>query len=492
MKKQNTYSNIYIGVVIQNNDPDKMGGVKIYIPGVTDVLYEGWKEINENKVFKLIDGDLLSVIDMLLEELPWSKQAQGLFGSELQLLNRGNGNVRNVTRISDESVKAPPIDGFGHDVFTPGDYSGSAPGVYSVPSVGSHVYVFFLNGDVRTPVYFSAFHNATDWNSIYKGLNYPNEYENDGNDDSYESKHVINTGKHTLEFIDTDKKEEIKLTHFTGSNLSLNNAYNSEYATGDKMLLVDNNNYSTINNNEYIRISGDAYREILNRDTEDIRGSKFSNVDIDQTTTIGKNNYCTIGENRASTIFKNDSLQVFGQRYEEIKDKCTLNIGKEYTIKCDLDYACQVGGNLNATIDGDYNITVNSSMTYMIAGIITIKTLDNIVITTPSDIKISAFGALHLTGFLDTVIGGVRGVSINSGLDTSIVSTMNTFIDSGGLIRLSNLLANITISNTGSITIGNLGGSITIDPTGGITIKGTRVSVVGEYVGINGGVVAIN
>ena len=36
------YNSIYLGMVIQNNDPEKRGRVKVYVPNVSANLYNKW------------------------------------------------------------------------------------------------------------------------------------------------------------------------------------------------------------------------------------------------------------------------------------------------------------------------------------------------------------------------------------------------------------------------------------------------------------------
>ena len=59
MKK---YYGNHIGIVIQNNDPDKAGKVKIFIPHISSTIYNNWVRDSKNKTLKfkqakpLIDG----------------------------------------------------------------------------------------------------------------------------------------------------------------------------------------------------------------------------------------------------------------------------------------------------------------------------------------------------------------------------------------------------------------------------------------------------
>ena len=49
-----TYSGMYTGIVVQTNDPQKRGRVKIFVPLISPSVYSGWNSINKDKQFKFI------------------------------------------------------------------------------------------------------------------------------------------------------------------------------------------------------------------------------------------------------------------------------------------------------------------------------------------------------------------------------------------------------------------------------------------------------
>ena len=51
------YNSIYLGIVIQNNDPKKRGRVKVYVPHISPALATD-SSSNRNKSFKFINIDL--------------------------------------------------------------------------------------------------------------------------------------------------------------------------------------------------------------------------------------------------------------------------------------------------------------------------------------------------------------------------------------------------------------------------------------------------
>ena len=51
LQPRKEYFGNYLGIVVQNNDPDKGGKVKIWVPHISPTVYENWDEKNEDKSF---------------------------------------------------------------------------------------------------------------------------------------------------------------------------------------------------------------------------------------------------------------------------------------------------------------------------------------------------------------------------------------------------------------------------------------------------------
>ena len=162
--------------------------------------------------------------------------------------------------------------------YVPSTYSNRAKGSFGIPAVGSHVWVFFREGNPTMPVYFAASYGSTDWKGIYEAYNqpsvdYPGAFENknpsstefDVNVETYRNKYVINQKGGSIEITNTDLNEKIKFTHYSGSFKEFNNQANIELATGNSQKLVLKDSYETINGfkNEYTEKSHD---EIVRRD----------------------------------------------------------------------------------------------------------------------------------------------------------------------------------------------------------------------------------
>lgn len=361
--KNKTYYGNYLGIVIQNNDPEKRGRVKVYVPYISPAIYNGWNTVNENKLFKFLgkniktdingigDKSNYDILDQLKQVLPWAECAAPLIGemsSGRYNANEQTGTISDSNRLAETKYSNNFIptkyslnkDGIGekparvfevdelavNDAFNkttkddvgnydysntgtigtgnpnrvnpyaynykPHSYSNSAKGSFSVPSVGAHIWVFYREGDPMVPVYFAAHYGATDWQSIYEiekssGLDYPDAYENiskaedpsyNNNTETYRNKYVVNQKGGTIEVINTDNKELLKLTHYSGSFKEWNNKTSTEFAANNNQRLIMGDNFDTIKgfDNQFIEkdqdkiIRGDKYEKIGNFNKEAI------------------------------------------------------------------------------------------------------------------------------------------------------------------------------------------------------------------------------
>jgi hypothetical protein len=329
MKK---YYGNHVGIVIQNNDPEKSGKVKVFVPYISPTVYQRWIQQKSNKSFKFLGNNIQSVLTQILKDqastgsdssvsstiisvaeelkriLPWAECACPLVGENSS--GRYN-NTRQVGTTSDSNFAediSPDIDSktipgkpaaFFEDQtyrlqdafntasnninrpnplsyeYIPSSYSNKAKGSFAIPSVGSHVWVFFRDGNPTAPVYFATTFGNIDWQGIFNsengGIDYPNSFENkiqteyNNNVDTYRNKFVINQKGGTIEMVNTDLNEKLKFTHFSGSFKEFNNQSNIELATKNSQKLVLNDQYETVKgfNNTY---TGKSLDEIVMRD----------------------------------------------------------------------------------------------------------------------------------------------------------------------------------------------------------------------------------
>jgi hypothetical protein len=321
----------YLGIVVQNNDPDKGGKIKVWVPEIYSVENKAWNEKHKDKAFKFIgrniESDITDIIEELKTKLKWAICASPLTGAmapgrynayeEKATISDSNRNAtlypdawNGPLSLNDDGIGEKPAHKYEHHSFkvadafsdknevrfnnvnkfsysyVPTSYSNSAKGSFSVPNVGAHVWVFFIEGDSRRPVYFATTHSTDQWESIYNSeLDYPGTYENKSldadpnynhNTETYRNKYVINQKGGTIEIVSTDNKESLKLTHYSGSFKEFNNNVNIEFATNNNQKLVRGDEFFTVNGtkNDYVGvdydqiINGDYYKKIgnLNRD----------------------------------------------------------------------------------------------------------------------------------------------------------------------------------------------------------------------------------
>jgi hypothetical protein len=302
-----TYNNNYLGLVIQNNDPERRGRVKVFVPHIAATLYKDWNENfkdSQDKHFvfpdKETNPDLHKVMPYLKETLPWAEVALPMFGGAASgrynaFKNKGSSSDSNYWNDDTKDEGFRPSQNYTRDnrisdafdqtntshnrlvnpnanQYTPSDYSNLARGMFTIPNVGSHVWVFFAGGDCNYPVVFAASYGMEDWQRVYSlqktsdpknkqfvSPDYPDSYENlsntektslDHNMKTFRSKHVVNSNKHVFEMIDTDLAEVMKMTHYSGSFLEFNNNTTTRLATNNDQLLVLGDQFTTVRRNQ--------------------------------------------------------------------------------------------------------------------------------------------------------------------------------------------------------------------------------------------------
>lgn len=347
-----TYYGNYLGIVVQNNDPLKRGRVKIFVPHVSPSIYSGWNEINRDKKFKFVgknlNSDLTDILDDLKKILPWAECASPLVGENtsgrfnaslvagsISDSSKINSFVQNISGTNIDKNALTPYsqnydntgekpgnmfdinyfklkDAFNNPLetnvnnvnkfsynYTPEVYSNSAKGLFAIPSVGAHLWVFFVSGDPLKSVYFASSFGTQDWTSIYStgsagditnnnvradsGVDYPGEFENKKGTtqeltysaQTYRNKFVINQKGGTLAFVNTDNKESLKLSHYSGSFKEFNNFTSIELASKNDQKLVLEDSFLTVqgDRNEFtgrdydLNTIGNFYKKIGKIDT---------------------------------------------------------------------------------------------------------------------------------------------------------------------------------------------------------------------------------
>lgn len=336
------YFGNYVGIVVQNDDPDRSGKVKVFVPHISAAVYKKWVERRTNKKFRFLGANidntiqqalsgsdlnqtenLTNIIEELKVVLPWaycaapltSENSSGRYNNYNNFANISDSNFystfsqsttaasdtpgkpgafyeKEENRLSDAFVNAADNVNRPNPLayeYVPSSYSNRAKGAFGVPAVGSHVWVFFREGNPTLPVYFAASYGTTDWKGIYEMYNqpsvdYPESFENrnsssttnDVNVETYRNKYVINQKGGTVEVINTDLNEKFKITHYSGSFKEFNNQANIELATNNDQKLVQNDSYNTVRGFRNI-YTGKSLDEIIIRD----KYKKVGNLNVE-------------------------------------------------------------------------------------------------------------------------------------------------------------------------------------------------------------------
>lgn len=305
------YNGFYRGIVVQNNDPERRGRVKIYIPALAPQIYEQWyNENEENKSFRFPAGSniykdnasLKLITDKVKQILPWAEQAATLVGSGSSGLYSKKDDV---ATIGDSATSRIPsgagslnVDGIGEKAgflyetptgqlkdgfggynadqmpetnpyafqFKPSTYSNCTKGLFTVPDVGASVWVFFENGSIEAPIYFAYSFDKNDWQKVNEmvntdepnaGINYPGAYENSKSGDAQlykKGKLVLNSKGGTIEVVDTDDSESLKFTHPSGAFLQFHKLCTTMLCTGNEQKLVLKSQFETIENTKNVHV----------------------------------------------------------------------------------------------------------------------------------------------------------------------------------------------------------------------------------------------
>lgn len=301
------FNSIYLGIVVQNNDPEKRGRVKVWVPYISTTVYNKWNQLKKDQAFSFPGSpggeNLSAIIEELKDTLPWAEVASPIFGasstgyynnrfdvntvSDAPLLYGQPGtnttNTSSATNIDPENKGGKPGalyesfpvgDAFNNtskinslyvnqyaNNYKPATYSNAAKGIFSIPNVGAHVWVFFSEGVPQYPVYIAASFGQDDFESIFKSgdntfPDYPDTFENkdkraqpeiNADTITYRNKLVINQRGAAIEIVNTTDRESYKVTHFKGSYYELNNKFTSLFNTGNLQLLTLRDKFETVN-----------------------------------------------------------------------------------------------------------------------------------------------------------------------------------------------------------------------------------------------------
>lgn len=89
------YYGNYLGLVINNQDPEGRDRVQIYVPGVTNTLYDNWNNNDTNKSIGMDIGSTFTLNEQILKKLksvlPWAEKATPLIGPGCSVYQQSGG-----------------------------------------------------------------------------------------------------------------------------------------------------------------------------------------------------------------------------------------------------------------------------------------------------------------------------------------------------------------------------------------------------------------
>lgn len=295
------------GIIMQNNDPERRGRVKIAIPeffvehlrdaGLNADVYAA-RFVGGGNISSVFDAETLK---KFCSHLRWAEQAapllgggtSGVFDAKNKVATVGDGH-RGILRepMGEESITpsgesvspkaAMSIHGTqgGFDQgartglcdvynqsYAPTAINNATKGSFSVPRVGAQVWVFFDHGSMLHPVYIAYVYDQSDWNSVTNpqganpSLHYPAGSENmqDGEPFFFTGQTVLNTKAGSIEFTETDDFEKVKISHFSGSFYEIGNHVTTEVSVENKTTIVKQNEFHTVEGDSATIIKGDTH-----------------------------------------------------------------------------------------------------------------------------------------------------------------------------------------------------------------------------------------
>ena len=423
-----TYPSIYVGIVVQNNDPDYRGRVKVWVPHVNSGAHNKWEVLQKDRSFKFpglnIDSDLSSIINELKDCLPWAEYCAPMAGESAagtynaysdkatvsdatfpySLSGTSFSNSYTQFNLNNEKLGEKP--GYVYekystkltDAFTdtatnntnninqngaqyrPSTYSNAAKGIFAIPNVGAHVWVFFRDGMPMYPVYMGASLGQDDFASVFKSddgtyQDYPQTFESVGksirdvqdvNTETYRNKMVINQRGAALEIVNTTDREKFKITHFAGGFLEFNNKYNSLFSPKNLQILTLRDKFETVkgHNNLWVSrdfdsiVQGDYFVKTgsLNQTAMDNWVTAYKNIaDILALpeSNSSKNNLSSIVDAQTQALAAAEAELGFGGNYiETVTKHKVINVGLAFN-----DFASTRYNGTAKTITQYYNNT---------------------------------------------------------------------------------------------------------------------------------------
>jgi hypothetical protein len=183
----------YLGLVVNDQDPEGRDRVQIYVPGVTNTIYDNWNNNDINKSIGIDIGSTFTLNEEILKKLrsvlPWAEKATPLIGPgtamyhqegrgadsavipsdddwvevDVALPSSGakGGDAEINQKVNDDGSTSITIDPYEGEITDipdkPTDILGEGvpQGTRSSTKILSRVWLFFYGGDIQKPVFFA-------------------------------------------------------------------------------------------------------------------------------------------------------------------------------------------------------------------------------------------------------------------------------------------------------------------------------------------------
>ncbi len=220
-------SGFYRGIVVKNDDPERMNRVKIYIPELSNQPFDDWFDkftifvlkspgINTNKKTekeKNIVGDWedTKIFDSIINTIPWAEPCYPILGETGNFrYNKGDVDISFISdcnyeegfRVNDTTPPtlqsgsfspaflyenegtvlgdafSQPLNNFSVKCnpyafsYRPSKHVNKAKGVFGIPEIGAKLWVYHYEGDANFPIYFGSYRD-------YRELSLINDTDND-------------------------------------------------------------------------------------------------------------------------------------------------------------------------------------------------------------------------------------------------------------------------------------------------------------------------
>lgn len=340
---------IYRGVVEDNkNDPEKAGRCRIRIFNIH----------TKNTIKDYFDG-------IPTEELPWAEPVMGLFEGS--------------------------VSGFGS---------------WSIPLQGSHVFVFFENGNPMEPRYFATVPGIPeDKNHGFKdkdGFSDPDglfpkenrlgepdlhrlardksdgtiiQHRKDNKEEDvklalgegkwdepdpyynktevkYPNNKVIATHRGIVIEIEDTEKPRLHVFHPSNTYVEVDDKGNMIVRNAnDKYEIVDGVKREYIKDDYHRSVDGNRTNKVKNNEIEEIGNDREREIGNNNTDTVGNDNDITVGNNNNVTIGNEETIEIGSSQTVNIGSSCNVTIGSNCTVT--------VGGNCNIQVSGTASITAS-------------------------------------------------------------------------------------------------------------------------------------